>query len=124
MRAQLEEEHEQAQFVTRTTMTVGEYVEGYINRLDETKVLERSTVNGYLCMLGYIRDGLDKVRLTQLSAAQVQAWEAKLLTDGLSATTVRKAHMLLKSALKYARRRNREPELRRALEGAGVELYV
>ena len=53
-------------------------------------------------MLGYIRDGLDKVRLTQLSAAQVQAWEAKLLTDGLSATTVRKAHMLLKSALKYS----------------------
>ena len=102
LRAQLEEEHEQAQFVARTTMTVGEYVENYINRLDETKVLERSTVNGYLCMLGYIRDGLDKVRLTQLSAAQVQAWEAKLLTDGLSATTVRKAHMLLKSALKYA----------------------
>ena len=102
VRAQLEEEHEQAQFVARTTMTVGEYVENYINRLDETKVLERSTVNGYLCMLGYIRDGLDKVRLTQLSAAQVQAWEAKLLTDGLSATTVRKAHMLLKSALKYS----------------------
>ena len=102
LRAQLEEEHEQAQFVARTTMTVGEYVENYINRLDETKVIERSTVNGYLCMLGYIRDGLDKVRLTQLSAAQIQAWEAKLLTDGLSATTVRKAHMLLKSALKYA----------------------
>lgn len=102
VRAKLEEEHDQAQFAARTTMTVGQYVEAYINRLDATKVLERSTVNGYLCMLGYIRDGLDKVRLSHLCAAQVQAWEAKLLTDGLSATTVRKAQMLLKSALKYA----------------------
>lgn len=32
----------------------------------------------------------------------MRAWETKLLKDGLSPTTVRKAHVLLKSACEHA----------------------
>ena len=102
LRLELEDEHEREVEVAKATMTVDEYLETYISNLDRTRSLERSTINGYRSYAKYVSNGLGRVRLSQLNAAQVQAWEAKLLTGGLSATTVRKAHMLLKSALKYA----------------------
>ena len=102
MRIALEEEHERKAEVAKATMTVDEYLESYISDLDRSRSLERSTINGYRCYAKNVSNGLGRIRLSELNAAQVRAWEAKLLKDGLSGTTVRKAHVLLKSACEQA----------------------
>lgn len=102
LRLELEDEHEREVEVAKATMTVDEYLETYISNLDRTRSLERSTINGYRSYAKYVSNGLGRVRLSQLNAAQVQAWEAKLLKDGLSSVSVRKAHVLLKSACEHA----------------------
>ena len=102
LRVELEQEHERNVVAERATMTVDEYLDGYISDLDRTRALERSTINGYRCYAKNVSNGLGRIRLSELNAAQVRAWEAKLLKDGLSPTTVRKAHVLLKSACERA----------------------
>ena len=102
LRIKLEEEHERKVELVRASMTVGEYVDGYIRRLADTQAIERSTHGVYRCVSAYIKNGLGGVRLSSLRPEQVQAWEARLLADGLATSSVRKAHNLLKSALRNA----------------------
>ena len=102
VRLKLEQEHERLEWESRESMTVYEYVESYIKSFEDVRALERSTVSIYGYLLKHIRDGIGNVRLTQLKADQVQAWEAMMIADGLSASSVRKVHNLLKSALRHA----------------------
>lgn len=47
LRVELEREHESKVATAKATMTVDEYLDGYISDLDRTRALERSTINGY-----------------------------------------------------------------------------
>ena len=85
VRLKLEQEHERLEWESRESMTVYEYVESYIKSLEDVRALERSTVSIYGYLLKHIRDGIGNVRLKQLKADQVQAWEAMIIADGLSA---------------------------------------
>ena len=86
----------------RASASVPEYVEGMINRLEASKAIEASTASGYRASLKHIDAAFNGVAVKDLTAAQVQEWEAELTTRGLSSSTVGKAHRLLKQAMKEA----------------------
>ena len=73
LRVELEQEHERNVVAERATMTVDEYLDGYISDLDRTRALERSTINGYRCYAKNVSNGLGRIRLSELNAAQVRA---------------------------------------------------
>ena len=101
---ELEAEHERALEETALdgTSTVSEYAEGYVKMLGDSMVLEKSTLSIYGYLLKHVRDGVGDIRLCDLRTDQLQSWEASLLADGLSPSSVRKVHALLKSALNNA----------------------
>lgn len=83
-------------------MTVGDYCADYIDTLERSESVERSTVSDYRCSLGRIGRGLSGVRMCDLTAGRVQAWEKALLDDGLSPSTVAKTHRFLKQVCGHA----------------------
>ena len=102
LRMRLEEEHEDEERLVRENVTVAEYVERYVSMLEQSRSLERATVNAYRSYIKHMTGAIGRVKLQELTPDQVQAWEAKLLTDGLSPVSVRKMHVFLKSACKFA----------------------
>lgn len=86
----------------RASATVPEYVAGMIDRLEASKAIEASTVAGYRSTLKHITGAFSDVAVKDLTAAEVQEWEAALTRRGLSSSTVGKAHRLLKQAMKEA----------------------
>ena len=97
-----EMEQRAASELPSTTTCVPEYVEAYIRVLGETQAVEQSTVAGYMSTLNHIRRGFAGVALSDLTAAQAQAWEQSLTSSGLGSSTVGKAHRLLKQVCKHA----------------------
>ena len=81
---------------------VPEYVSDYVTNLEAAKSIEPSTIKGYRSTLEYIKDGFSGIPMRDLKPQQVQAWERALIEDGLSSSTVGKAHRLLKQVCKYA----------------------
>ena len=81
---------------------VAEYVADYVSNLEAAKSVEPSTIKGYRSTLEYIKDGFEGITIRDLKPQHVQAWERGLIDDGLSSSTVGKAHRLLKQVCKYA----------------------
>lgn len=87
-----------------TGLTVGDYMEGYVEGLEDSASLEKSTLIGYNTSLGYIKKHIGNVPLLALTAAKVQTLVNAMNKDGYSSSTVRKAYMLLHSGLEQAER--------------------
>lgn len=106
-RAEMENEAEREaergpSVIASARMTVPNYVDRMVSRLEESNAIEASTVSGYRTSAKYIREGFQKVTVGKLRPEQVQEWEAELTSRGLSSSTVGKAHRLLKQAMKEA----------------------
>lgn len=84
------------------SLTASEYAKRYVKTLSSTEAIERSTATNYKYTLLYIDDGLGDTTLAALSPSKIQEWETSLLERGLSASTVGKAHRLLKQVCKHA----------------------
>ena len=81
---------------------VSEYVDAYINQLVESQQIEPSTARGYRSSAALIYKAFRDVRIDDLAPAQIQEWEARIIAGGKSASTVGRAHRLLKQVLKHA----------------------
>lgn len=98
-----EDEAAGARSASLSGVTVSEYLTAYLGRLAGSQHVERSTMTGYEASARKIAESLGGVGVTELTAAQVQAWESQLLNaDGLSPRSVIKHHRLLSQALKAA----------------------
>ena len=91
-----------AEGIPQASTPVADYVDAYIDDLEVTQSVEPSTVDGYRKSAKYIREAFSKTSMSDLSTAQVQKWEGKLIKRGLSSSTVGKAHRLLKMVCKHA----------------------
>jgi integrase len=98
-----EEAQEGERDTTLEGVTLGEYLERYLDGLRASQHNERSTLASYEASARKASAGLGSVQVTELSRGQVQAWEAGLLNgEGLSPRSVVKHHRLLSQALKAA----------------------
>ena len=91
-----------AKGIPQASTPVADYVDSYIDDLEVSQSVEPSTIDGYRKSAKYIREKFSKTSISDLTTAQVQKWEAALLKRGLSASTVGKAHRLLKMICKHA----------------------
>lgn len=103
-RAEMESkaENEASSCIVRRDVTVGEYATLYVDTLEASKAVERSTVAGYRSTLKRIVSDLGDVRLNELNADTAQAWVNRMNDSGLSASTVRKSLVLLRSVMSLA----------------------
>lgn len=97
-RSQMEAEHA----TPDASLTVPEYVDRYIADKESAGAIEASTVRGYRNALKKITAAFRGVALRDLKPGAIQAWEAGLVSDGLSSGTVNKYHTLLKSVCEHA----------------------
>ena len=81
---------------------VADYVAAYVKTLSDAGAIEASTASGYGWSVKRIRDGLPGVTLGGLTTSQAQEWERSMTEEGLSSSTVGKAHRVLKQACKHA----------------------
>jgi len=82
---------------------LSEWVKSYIDGLEKSQAVEASTINGYRISWTHVRDDLADETVAGITAARCREWETSMLSDGnLSASTVRKAHRLLKAAMGQA----------------------
>jgi integrase len=88
--------------IPQASTPVADYVDGYIDDLEVTQSVEPSTVDGYRKSAKYVRERFSKTPMSDLTTAMVQKWEGGLIKRGLSASTVGKAHRLLKQVCKHA----------------------
>lgn len=93
-------------FVEPSALTVGEYLNRWLESAARPRVSER-TADGYAGLLDrYIRASLGHMRLDKLQPLDIQKVYGEMLTRGLSARIVRHAHSTLHNALKQAVRWN------------------
>ena len=83
-------------------LTVGDYMQGYVDSLRDSGSLERSTLIGYGTSLNYIKTEIGKVKLTALTTARVQGFVNAMNKKGYSASTTKKAYNLLGAAMRQA----------------------
>ena len=84
---------------------VGEFVDHYIDSLEQSQSVEKSTIAPYRFMQRHIADGLGHIQAKDLNLDVAQEW-VNAMTTQYAASTVRKALNLLKAAYKDAVRRN------------------
>ena len=84
---------------------VGEFVDHYIDSLEQSQSVEKSTIAPYRFMQRHIADGLGHIQAKDLNLDAAQEW-VNAMTAQYAASTVRKALNLLKAAYKDAVRRN------------------
>lgn len=102
-RTELEEAAiKEADAIPTASTDVADYVNSYIDDLEVTQSVEASTLLDYRKSARRIADAFPDMPLCDLNTAQIQKWEGQLLKSGLSASTVGKAHRLLKMVLKHA----------------------
>lgn len=77
---------------------VGEFVEQYIDTLELSQAVERSTLTPYRALLKHIKAGIGDMEFNQLDPDTAQAWVNGMAADGYAPSTVRKALNLLKAA--------------------------
>jgi len=83
-------------------LTVGDYMQGYVDNLRDSASLERSTLIGYGTSLNYIKSEMGNVKLTALTTTRVQRFVNAMNKKGYSASTVKKAYNLLGAGMKQA----------------------
>ena len=88
---------------------VGEFVALYIDTLEHSQTVERSTLTPYRAMQKHIAAGFGSIPYEKLDADTVQAWVNQMAKDGYAASTIRKALNLLKAAYKDAVQRRTIP---------------
>ena len=88
--------------IPQASTPVADYVDSYIDDIETAQSVEPSTVDGYRKSAKYIREKFSKTPMSDLTTAMVQKWEGGLIKRGLSASTVGKAHRLLKMICKHA----------------------
>jgi integrase len=86
--------------LTRDTTTVAELLDRYIE--DQMAVLQPGTVRGYRDKARRLSTSLGPVRLTKLTAQQLDRTYRSWLTEGLSPATVHHCHALLSAAVHQA----------------------
>lgn len=91
-----------AEGIPQASTPVADYVDSYIDDIETAQSVEPSTVDGYRKSAKYIREKFSKTPMSDLTTAMVQKWEGGLIKRGLSASTVGKAHRLLKMICKHA----------------------
>ena len=99
--AEAEDEAAEARSASLSGVTLGEYLNAYLNGLKASHSVERSTMTAYRASARKVAEALGSVAVTELRREQVQEWESRLLNvDGLSPRSVTKHHRLLSQALK------------------------
>lgn len=88
--------------IPQASTPVADYVDSYIDDIETAQSVEPSTVDGYRKSAKYVRERFSKTPMSDLTTAMVQKWEGGLIKRGLSASTVGKAHRLLKMICKHA----------------------
>lgn len=88
---------------------VGEFVTLYIDTLEHSKSVERSTLTPYRAMQKHIDAALGSIPYRKLDPDTAQAWVNQMAADGYAASTIRKALNLLKAAYKDAVNRRTMP---------------
>ena len=89
--------------------TVGEFVTRWLEDSAAGDLAPRTLANYWLQVRHHIVPGLGRVRLSKLSAAQIQHLYAVKLRDGLKPSSVRYIHAVLHRALEQAVRWNMIP---------------
>lgn len=103
LNAELEEEIKRGKSATQARKgTVADYVDSYIDELEQGKRVERSTIMGYRTAAKYIREAFGEVVVCELDRESVAQWTTALSSRGLSSSTVGKAFRLLRQAMKNA----------------------
>jgi integrase len=92
---------------TDERLSVAAFLAGWLERRKPR--LRASTHRRYTEQLAHILRALGRVRLTKLTASQVERVYAQLLERGLSSTSVAHIHVVLKCALKDALRKGLVP---------------
>lgn len=77
---------------------VGEFVAQYIDTLEHSRSVEKSTLTPYRAMQKHIAAGLGSVSFEKLDSDIAQAWVNQMAADGYAVSTIRKAFNLLKAA--------------------------
>ena len=88
--------------IPQASTPVADYVDSYIDDIETAQSVEPSTVDGYRKSAKYVKERFSKTPMSDLTTAMVQKWEGGLIKRGLSASTVGKAHRLLKMICKHA----------------------
>lgn len=89
--------------------SVGEFVAQYIDTLEHSQTVERSTLTPYRAMQKHITAGLGNIPFERLDSDTAQAWVNQMVEDGYAASTIRKALNLLKASYKDAVQRHSIP---------------
>lgn len=83
--------------------TVGDYLTFYLNTIEKTKLVERSTMGPYRCIERFIKGrDIAYVPLQDLCQEDVEKFIADMVEDGYQPGTVRKYYNVLHGAIKHA----------------------
>lgn len=88
---------------------VGEFVKQYVDTLEHSQSVERSTLTPYRAMQKHIAEAFPTTPFEDLDAETAQAWVNGMASDGYAASTIRKALNLLKAAYSDAVNRRLMP---------------
>lgn len=88
--------------VTSERQTVAQYLASWLETMRPPRLVPETWSRYEDCIRLHITPALGKTRLTALTPQQVQAFYARLRTQGLSSTTVLHNHAVLHAALKSA----------------------
>ena len=108
-RAEMEELAQAEQPGVKEPGDVGEFVAQYIDTLEHSGAVERSTLTPYRAMHKHINAALHDVPYKKLDTDTAQAWVNGMVKDGYAPSTVKKALNLLKAAYSDAVRRQAIP---------------
>jgi integrase len=89
-------------FVEPSALTVGDYLDKWLNTAARHRVRERTFVDYSELLDRYVRPSIGEKRLSGLRPLHIQSLYTELQERGLSARTVRYTHAVLSSALKQA----------------------
>ncbi len=93
--------------MTSGTETLGELLDQYLEHCQTTKGLSPTTIRKYHSIVeSTIRPELGHVRLSKLTARDLDSLYGKLTAEGRKATTVQQVHRLIGAALHQAEKRN------------------
>jgi integrase len=95
-------EHQAGSFVEPTKISVGAYLERWLNNSARLRVAERTFLDYTSHVTRYLSPVIGHRKLAQLQPAEIQRVYSDMLQRGLSPRTVRYVHSTLRSALQQA----------------------
>ena len=108
-RAEMEAQAQADQPGVKRPGDVGEFVAQYIDTLENSQAVERSTLTPYRAMHRHISAALQGVPYEKLDSDAVQAWVNGMAKEGYAPSTIKKALNLLKAAYEDAVKRRALP---------------